>query len=87
MQPWAEALVKQRKDGFGKDDPTARCQPLPPARAWSAFLNQKIIQTPESLTILDEYMAQDPTDFSGRPSASDRSRPLLQGVFGRQVGG
>jgi hypothetical protein len=58
MQPWAEALVKHRREGLGKDDPTARCHPLPSPRAWSNFLNQKIIQTPESLTILDEYMAQ-----------------------------
>ena len=72
MQPWAEALVKQRKDGFGKDDPAARCQPLAPARAWSAFLNQKIIQTPEGLTILDEYMSQyRQISLDGRPLPKD----------------
>jgi len=58
MQPWAEALVKQRRASASKDDPTARCLPLSSPRAWSNFALQKIIQTSESLTILDEYMLQ-----------------------------
>jgi len=58
MQPWAEALVKQRRDNGSKDDPMARCLPLPSPRGWSNFNTQKIVQTPESLTILDEYMSQ-----------------------------
>jgi hypothetical protein len=58
MQPWAEALFKQRRADGGKDDPLARCLPVPSPRAWSSFAFQKIIQTPESLTILDEYMSQ-----------------------------
>ena len=58
MHPWAEALVKQRKESAGKDDPTARCLPLSSPRGWSNFATQKIIHTPDSLTILDEYMAQ-----------------------------
>ena len=58
MQPWAEGLVKQRRDNSAKDDPLARCLPLPSPRAWSSFWIKKIIQTPDSLTILDEYMSQ-----------------------------
>ena len=58
MQPWAEALVKQRGDSGGKDDPSARCLPLAPPRTWPNFSLQKIIHTPDSLAILDEYMLQ-----------------------------
>lgn len=58
MQPWAEALVKQRKANAGKDDPTSRCLPIAPARGWADFPLQKIIQTPTSVTILGEYMLQ-----------------------------
>lgn len=58
MHPWAEALVKQRRDDLAKDDPQARCLPLSSPRGWSSFHLQKIIQTPDSLTILDEYMRQ-----------------------------
>ena len=58
MQPWAAALVKQRISNGSKDDPVARCLPIPPPRGWSNFNMQKIIQTSEGLTILDEYMLQ-----------------------------
>lgn len=72
MQPWAEALVKQRKDAAGKDDPTARCLPLSSPRSWSNFATQKIIQTADSLTILDEYMAQyRQIHLDGRPLPED----------------
>jgi hypothetical protein len=58
MQPWAEALVKQRGADLGKDDTVARCLPIASPRAWPSFAMQKIIQTADSLTILDEYMLQ-----------------------------
>jgi hypothetical protein len=58
MQPWAEALVKQRGADLGKDDTVARCLPIVSPRAWPSFAMQKIIQTADSLTILDEYMLQ-----------------------------
>jgi hypothetical protein len=58
MQPWAEALVKQRGADLGKDDTVARCLPIASPRAWPSFAMQKIVQTADSLTILDEYMLQ-----------------------------
>ena len=58
MQPWAEALVKQRRDDAGKDDPASRCLPVPPPRMWWSFFFQKIVHTPDSVTVLDEYMTQ-----------------------------
>jgi hypothetical protein len=58
MQPWAEALVKQRKANGGKDDPITRCLPIAPPRGWADFPLQKIIQTRDSLTVLGEYMLQ-----------------------------
>jgi hypothetical protein len=58
MQPWAEALVKQRKENGSRDDSIARCLPITPARAWASFTLQKIIQTRDTLVVLDEYMLQ-----------------------------
>ena len=58
MQPWAEALVKQRRDTASRDLNITRCLPLSPPQAWSTFWLKKIIQTPQSLAILDEYMSQ-----------------------------
>jgi hypothetical protein len=58
MQPWAEALVKQRRDTASRDLNITRCLPLSPPQAWSTIFLKKIIQTPQSLAILDEYMSQ-----------------------------
>ena len=58
MQPWAEALVKQRRDNASRDLSITRCLPLSPPQAWSTLWIKKIIQSPDSLTILDEYMSQ-----------------------------
>ena len=54
MQPWAEALVKQRRDTASRDLSITRCLPLSPPQSWSTSWMKKIIQTPESLAILDE---------------------------------
>lgn len=79
MQPWAEALVKQRRDNAAKDDPAARCLPVPPPRGWWSFFLQKIIHTPESLTLLDEYMTQFRQIFlDGRALPMD-PEPLFKG--------
>jgi hypothetical protein len=58
MQPWAAELFKQHRAAAGKDDTIARCLPVSPARAWASFALQKIIHTPETIVILDEYMIQ-----------------------------
>jgi hypothetical protein len=58
MHPWAEALVKQRRDTASRDLNITRCLPLSPPQAWSTLWLKKIIQTPQSLAILDEYMSQ-----------------------------
>jgi hypothetical protein len=58
FQPWARALVKQRMADFSKDDPRARCLPESAPRMWASLQMQKIIHTPDSLTILQEFMGQ-----------------------------
>jgi hypothetical protein len=54
MQPWAEALVKQRLADLGKDIPTSRCFPpgVPLMQAVPAPF--KIVQTPKLVVILYE---------------------------------
>ena len=79
MQPWAAALVKQRMGDGSKDDPGSRCLPSPSPRQWSNFQIQKIIHTPDSLTILDEYMNQFRQIFlDGRALPKD-PEPLFKG--------
>ena len=86
MQPWAEALVKQRRSSASKDDPVARCLPMPSPRGWSNFGLQKIVQTSDSLTILDEYMLQYPSDLSGRARTANQPGTDVQRVFRGPLG-
>jgi hypothetical protein len=80
LQPWAEALVKQS----GENDPNLRCLPHAPSRMWVHFVMRKILQTPNSLTILDEYMGQYRQIFlDGRPLPKD-PEPTFKGY---SVGG
>lgn len=79
MQPWAEALVKRRRADSGKEDPVARCLPQPSPRGWSNFGLQKIIQTAESVTILDEYMLQYRQIFSDGRALPTNPEPTFKG--------
>lgn len=79
MQLWAEALVKQRRASSSKDDPVARCLPLPSPRGWSNFGLQKIIQTSEGLTILDEYMLQYRQIFLDGRALPTNPEPMFKG--------
>ena len=79
MQPWAAALVKQRRDTEGKDDPVARCLPMTPVRAWADFFLQKIVHTSESVTILDEYMLQFRQIFMDGRSLPVNAEPMFKG--------
>ena len=79
MQPWAETLVKQRRASASKDDPVARCLPLSPPRGWSNFGLQKMIQTSESLTILDEYMLQYRQIFLDGRALPTNPEPMFKG--------
>ena len=79
MQPWVETLVKQRKENGSKDDTIARCLPISPARAWASFVLQKIIQTPDALVILDEYMLQYRQIFLDGRSLPKDAEPTFKG--------
>lgn len=53
-QPWARALMEQRKAADGKDDLTSRCRPPGVPRIHTLTWPRKYLQTPELLVILDE---------------------------------
>jgi hypothetical protein len=52
LQPWADALYKERRANLSKDDPEGHCLPAGVPRI-SPF-PQKIVQTPTLVVILDE---------------------------------
>ena len=79
MQPWAEAIFKERRANGGKDDPIARCLPGSPARSWASFTLLKILQTPDTFVVLNEYMLQYRQIFlDGRP-LPDNPEPMFMG--------
>jgi hypothetical protein len=79
MQPWAVTLVKERRGNEAKDDPFARCLPTTPPRAWAGFFLQKIIQSSESIAILDEYMLQFRQIFLDGRRLPMNPEPLFKG--------
>src|SRR4029077_15794362 len=46
VQPWAEALVKERVANFGKDDPNNRCLPSITPEKIAVTSPWKIVETP-----------------------------------------
>lgn len=71
-QPWAAALVKQRGEVRGQDDPTSHCLPGGPIKMHTDPLYRKIVQTPGLILILNERNAMYRQIFTdGRPLPQD----------------
>jgi hypothetical protein len=54
MQPWAQALLHQRAENYGKDNPRYRCLPEGPGYSTGAGGMKKILQTLTMIVILNE---------------------------------
>lgn len=75
-QTAAGTMVRQRKAG---DDDTVHCLPMSPVRQWPSFHPQRIIQTADSVVILDEYMAQYRQIFLDGRALPDHPFPYFKG--------
>src|SRR5437870_5211407 len=53
VQPWAQALVQQRAENFGKDNPRYQCLPEGPGFITGAG-TKRLLQTPAMIAILNE---------------------------------
>jgi len=60
IQPWAEALAKQRQSDADRDLPTAHCLPagIPPLTISSVAYPMKIVQQSDLLVILYEWFGE-----------------------------
>ena len=66
VQPWAEALTKERQENLGKDNPSSvHCLPFGPGFA-SATNFLKIVQTPALIVILSEDLTYRQIFLDGR---------------------
>src|SRR5437899_6001249 len=57
LQPWAAAIVKERTEENGKDDPTSHCRPGGIINIHTTPLLSKFLQVPGLLVILNERNA------------------------------
>ena len=71
-QPWAAALVKQRKANMAKDDPNVRCMPRGALRIWTDDYYKRIFEVPDRVIVLTERNMQYRQIFTdGRPLPDD----------------
>jgi hypothetical protein len=56
-QPWAQALVKQRKENNAKEDPHVACMPDNFLRSYAMAHLEKFVHTPNLLIVLNEWNA------------------------------
>ena len=54
LQPWAAALLKQRKDSNSKDNPDARCLPMGLMQLHLHVQPRKIVQLPDLIVMIYE---------------------------------
>src|SRR5216683_2549369 len=70
IQPWVQALVKQRAENFGIDNPRYKCTPDGPNYSTGGGL-KRILQTPAMIVILQEDLTFRPIHMDGRALEMD----------------
>jgi hypothetical protein len=70
IQPWAQALLQERAENFGKDNPHYRC--LPEGPGYSTGIGVKrFLQTPAMIAILNEDLTFRQVFLDGRALEAD----------------
>ncbi len=85
VQPWAQALVKQRAESFGKDNPRYKCLPLGPGYTTGAG-TRRIFQTPGTIVILSEDLTYRVIHMDGRALENDSNPSWMGYSVGRWDG-
>ena len=66
IQPWAQALVRERAENFGRDNPRYRCLPEGPGYSTGGGGLKRIVQTPALIVILNEDLTYRQIFMDGR---------------------
>jgi hypothetical protein len=85
IQPWAEALVKQRAEDLQKDHMSVQCLPWGPSYSNSAR-KAKIVQTPGLILMLDEDLTYRQIFVDGRALETDTNPSWMGYSVGRWEG-
>jgi hypothetical protein len=84
IQPWADALYKQRMEDLGKDDPaTFKCLPQGPRANLGGSGWARIIQTPAVIAILYENLSYRQIFLDGRELPRDPHPSFMGYSIGR----
>ena len=88
IQPWAEALVEQRREDLGKDRPSGLCLPSGPAYITfnASGARVKIIQTPGLIVMLHEDLTYRQIFMDGRALEASPSPSWMGYAVGRWDG-
>ena len=65
VQPWAQKLIQQRTENFGRDNPHYKCLPQGPIYTTGGGF-KRFIQTPAMMAILNEDLTYRPIHMDGR---------------------
>lgn len=85
VQPWAQALVKQRVENFGRDNPHYKC--LPQGPIYSTLGGEKrFLQTPAMIAILDDDLTYRVIFMDGRALETDSNPSWMGYSVGRWDG-
>jgi hypothetical protein len=73
IQPWAQALLRQRPENFSRDNPRYRCLPQGPGYSTGAGGGDmmRFLQTPTMIAILHEDLTYRQIFMDGRTLQSD----------------
>jgi hypothetical protein len=70
IQPWAEALIQQRSENLGRDNPRYKCLPQGPGYSTSGGM-KRFVQTPTMLIILNDELTYREVFMDGRALEKD----------------
>jgi len=85
VQPWAQALVQQRVENFGRDNPHYRCLPQGPVYATLGGM-KRFLQTPAMIVILDDDLTYRAIHMDGRALETDPNPSWMGYSVGRWDG-
>jgi hypothetical protein len=85
-QPWARALIQQRTDNFGKDNPTYLCLPDGPTAADPVGVMRRILQTPAMVAMLYDDLTYRQIFMDGRRLETDPNPSWMGYSVGRWEG-
>jgi hypothetical protein len=85
-QPWARALVQQRVDAFGKDNPRFLCLSEGPTAADLAGATRRVLQTSSMIAILHDDLTYRQIFMDGRKLETDPNPSWMGYSVGRWDG-